>query len=489
MLCSYAQPLWISGMNDFATLRRQTNMDTQALANELRLDEGIIRDWERGLRDPPASVVQSLRVLAQFAARKHVSMTGCEQVLPGILPLEPPLAVPTDCLTQQANPAVRRCYEGAWDSRGKGDRAEHALTLLIDNGQSVLVHGDAEVTLGCFRACSARARLALIDPPYNRRTRFHHYEDSSSSDDWLSSLEANCLRLRDLLTDDGSLWMHIDDAEMPSARMMLDGLFGRRNFVATIVWQKTISRDNRMPVSTTHEYILAYAKNKSAWFARRNKLPATAEQEARYKNPDNDPRGPWTSGDLTAKAGPGRRAAQFYSITTPSGRVVSPATGTCWRFTKERLDELIADNRIDLGSGDKMPRLKRFLSEVDPGLVPDTWWEGSSVGTADSAKRHLKAMFPSIVPFETPKPEELTARILHIATEPGDLVIDVYGGSGTTAAVAHKMGRMWVLAEREARTFHEFTLPRLQMVAEGRDGGGVTGSESWKGGGEFTVLC
>jgi adenine-specific DNA-methyltransferase len=176
-------------------------------------------------------------------------------------------------------------------------------------------------------------------------------------------------------------------------------------------------------------------------------------------------------------------------VTTPSGRIVSPATGTCWRFTKERFLELVRDNRIDFGNGDKMPRLKRFLSEVEAGLVPHTWWEGGAVGTADSAKRHLKTLFPTLVPFETPKPEELTARILHIATDPGDFVVDVYGGSGTTAAVALKMGRRWVMAEKEPRIFYDFTLPRLRMVAKGRDEGGVTVNYGWAGKGEFTVIA
>jgi adenine-specific DNA-methyltransferase len=149
---------------------------------------------------------------------------------------------------------------------------------------------------------------------------------------------------------------------------------------------------------------------------------------------------------------------------------------------------MIADDRIDFGTGNKMPRLKRFLAEVEPGLVPDTWWEGTSVGTADSAKRHLKSLFPNLVPFETPKPEELTARIIHIASDPGDLIIDVYGGSGTTAAVAQKMGRRWLLAEREPRTFNEFTLPRLQMVIAGEDVGGITAQAGWRGGGKFELL-
>jgi adenine-specific DNA-methyltransferase len=267
--------------------------------------------------------------------------------------------------------------------------------------------------------------------------------------------------------------MHIDDAEMPAARQLLDSVFGGSNFVATIVWQKSVSRDNRVDIATTHEYILVYAKSRRAFRRSRHKLPGTPAQFARYKNPDSDPRGPWTSGDLTAKAGPGRRAEQFYDVVTPSGRVVSPTLGTAWRYTQARLDELIRDNRIDFGNGDKMPRLKRFLNEVNAGLVPDTWWSGDVAGTADTAKRHLKEMFPLLVPFETPKPEELTGLILTIATNPGDWVVDCYAGSGTTAAVAHKLGRGFVGIERENRTFEEFTAPRLSMVDSGRDSGGV----------------
>lgn len=370
----------------------------------------------------------------------------------------------------------------------KGSNLFGSLADIINQGESVLVRGDASDVLTALSMNSDMARLVLIDPPYNRRTRFHHYSDSTNRDEWLATLQAHCSILRDLLTSDGSMWMHIDDAEMPKARVMLDVLFGSANFVATIVWQKTVSRDNRTPVSTTHEYILVYAKNKSEWHQSRHKLPATNEQLKRYKNQDNDPRGPWTSGDLTAKAGPGRRAAQFYDLKTPSGRIVKPATGTAWRYTRERLQELIDDNRIDFGNGNKMPRLKRFLNEVEPGLVPDTWWPGSVVGTADTAKRHLKTMFPDLIPFETPKPEELTSRVLHIATNPGDLVIDIYGGSGTTASVAQKMGRNWLTVEKEERTFSEFTLPRLELVAKGLDSGGVTEQFSWSGGGQFMVL-
>lgn len=367
--------------------------------------------------------------------------------------------------------------------------ATRSLATSVRSGHSALLQSTAEATLAALLGTGRPVRLALIDPPYNRRTKFHHYADNLDSSLWLEELAGNCEGLRDLLTEDGSLWMHIDDAEMPAARAMLDSLFGRSNFLATIVWQKTVSRDNRMPISTTHEYILAYALHKQRWAARRHKLPPTEEQHARYRNPDNDPRGPWTSGDLTAKAGPGRRQAQFYDVITPSGRLVRPATGTCWRFTRDRLNEFIADGRIDFGNGNKMPRLKRFLADIEPGLVPDTWWPGETVGTADSAKRHLKALFPGTVPFETPKPEELTARILHIATDPGDLVADVYGGSGTTAAVAQKSGRRWVTCEREEQTFVDFTQPRLKKVVAGHDPGGITSLVNWQGGGNFDVFA
>lgn len=363
-----------------------------------------------------------------------------------------------------------------------------SLGSLLEEKKSILVQADASDALISLNKYKELAKLILIDPPYNRRTKFHHYDDNTCSDKWVIKLKEHCTGLRNLLTEDGSLWMHIDDAEMYPARMMLDSLFGPSNFIATIVWQKTVSRDNRTAISTTHEYILVYAKNKTLWKKNRHKLPPTTEQLDRYKNRDNDPRGVWTSGDLTAKAGPGRRASQFYELELPSGRIVYPATGTSWRYTRERLEELIDDNRIYFGEGNTMPRLKRFLSEVDPGLVPDTWWTGSDVGTADTAKRHLKSMFPSITPFETPKPEELTSRILHIASSPGDLVIDIYAGSGTTAAVSQKMGRRWLTIEKEKRTFSEFTFPRIELVSKGMDPGGVTDKYNWNGGSDFIVL-
>ncbi len=330
-------------------------------------------------------------------------------------------------------------------------------------------------------------RLALIDPPYNTSSVFHHYSDRTSSNTWIDERRAHAQHIRALLTADGSLWMHLDDSEMHYAKVMLDEVFGRKNYVGTIVWQKSLSRENRTDLSTTHEYILVYAKNKQVWSRTRNKLAATDEQLARYKNPDNDARGPWTSGDMTAKAGPGRRAAQFYDLEIPSGRVVSPAQGMAWRFTRDRLEELIEDGRVSFGPrGDSVPRLKRFLSETQGGLVPTTWWPADEVGTTDTAKKELRQLFPEMVPFETPKPERLARRIIEISTDPGDIVLDCYGGSGTTAAVAHKLGRRWITSEREARTFNEVLVPRLNAVLAG-DAGGISREVDWLGGGDFEI--
>lgn len=330
-------------------------------------------------------------------------------------------------------------------------------------------------------------RLALVDPPYNTTAVFHHYSDRTTSNAWLAERRLHAEYVRLLLTADGSLWMHLDDSEMHYAKVMLDEVFGRKNYVGTIVWQKSLSRENRTDLSTTHEYVLVYAKNKQVWSRSRNKLAPTEEQLARYKNPDNDPRGPWTSGDMTAKAGPGRRAAQFYDLSLPSGRVVQPAQGMAWRFTRDRLEQLIEDNRVSFGpKGDSVPRLKRFLSETQGGLVPTTWWAGDEVGTTDTAKKELRRLFPQMVPFETPKPEALAKRIIEISTDPGDIVLDCYGGSGTTAAVAHKLRRHWITAEREERTFNEVLVPRLNAVVAG-DTGGISGQVGWLGGGDFEI--
>jgi adenine-specific DNA-methyltransferase len=350
-----------------------------------------------------------------------------------------------------------------------------------------IIRGDAEPVMHALAGHGpGSVRLALLDPPYNTKQRFHHYEDRQTSDLWLETRRRHIKLVHYLLTLDGSVWVHLDDSEHHYARVMFDEVFGRTNYVATMIWQKTLSRENRTAISAAHEYILVYAKDRKAWARSRNLLDPTHEQLARYANPDNDPRGPWTSGDCTAKAGPGRRAAQFYDVTTPSGRVVRPAPGMAWRFTRERFLE-INDGRVWFGpSGANMPRIKRYLNEVQAGLVPTTWLPGEEVGTTDTAKKELRRLFPDLVPFETPKPEALTARIIKIASNPGDLVLDCYAGSGTTAAVSHKLGRRWITIERQRRTVDEVLVPRLSRVVEGEDGG-VSRAVGWTGGGHFNV--
>ena len=361
-----------------------------------------------------------------------------------------------------------------------------ALDEAPATSENLLIQGDADDGLPeLLQRYESRVRLVLTDPPYNTTSRFFHYGDSRTPESWLRDRERHARLLHALLRHDGSLWMHLDDSEMHYCKVMLDRIFGRANFVASVVWQKNLSRDNRTDISTTHEYLLVYAKDRRTWARSRNSLPSTPEQLNRYRNPDDDPRGPWTSGDLTAKAGPGRRQAQFFDVTTPSGRVVRPAHGMAWRLTRERFDELLADGRITFGDGNQVPRLKRFLRETQGGLVPTTWWAGTEVGTTDVAKKQLRRLFPDLVPFETPKPEQLAHRVITIASDPGDIVLDCYAGSGTTPAVAHKMRRHWIAIEREPRVINEFLKPRLDQVISGEDVGGVSGICAWHGGGAF----
>lgn len=355
--------------------------------------------------------------------------------------------------------------------------------------ENTLYVSDCDEALPRLNPYRGAVRVALLDPPYNTSSKFHHYEDATDHASWLADRRRHLYQVRELLSEDGSLWLHLDDSEMHYCKVLLDELFGRSNFVATVVWQKTLSRENRTAISTTHEYLLVYAKNRTTWSRSRNLLPLSEAALSRYQNADGDPRGPWISGDMTAKAGPGRRASQFYDVVTPSGRTVTPAPGMAWRFTRDRFEELVDQGRVTFGpNGSNMPRLKRFLAETQQGLVPNTWWSGIDVGTTETSKKQLRQLVPDLVPFETPKPEELAHRVLSIASNPGDLVLDCYAGSGTTLAVAHKMRRRWIGIEREERTVAEFLEPRLLAVKEGRDPGGVTGITRWNGGGDYRIV-
>ena len=256
-----------------------------------------------------------------------------------------------------------------------------------------------------------------------------------------------------------------------------------KNFITTIVWQMRTSRENRRVFSNNHEYILVYATNSERFAAIRHDLDLTTEVKARYKNPDNDPRGPWQSVSANAQAGHGTKE-QFYTLIAPNGKKHDPPKGTCWRYTWKRMQEEIAAGNIWFGKdGNGVPRMKRFLVEAKAGLTPETLWLADEVGTNDFAKKNLLTMFPDATVFETPKPESLIRQVIHIATNPDDLVLDSFLGSGTTAAVAHKMGRHYIGIEMGD---HAVThcVPRLKKVIEGEQGG-ISEQVNWKGGGGF----
>ena len=291
--------------------------------------------------------------------------------------------------------------------------------------------------------------------------------------------------LRRLLADDGSIWITLDDNEHAYCKVMCDEIFGRVNFVANVVWQKSHTRENRTDISTVHDNILVFANDRLKWQEVRNPLPASESQLDRYSNPDNDARGVWASLPAHAKAEKGRRRAQFFTVMTPSGRAIDPPPGRCWLYTKERFAEMVSDKRIWFGEhGENAPRVKKFLSEVQAGLVPSSIWMHTEVGTTGNAKAQLTALFPGETPFSTPKPEQLVQRVIQIATNPGDWVLDSFAGSGTTGAVAQKMGRRWIMVELGEHC-HTHIIPRLTKVVDGNDPGGVTEAVGWKGGGGF----
>ena len=289
--------------------------------------------------------------------------------------------------------------------------------------------------------------------------------------------------LRELLSEDGSIWVTIDDNEGHYLKVLMDEAFGRANFVANVLWQKVFSPKNTARhFSEDHDHVLVYARSAETWVPR--DMPRSEKLNAAYKNPDADPRGPWTSGDLSARNFYG---AGTYPITCPSGRIVAgPPNGMYWRVSKDKFDEMNADRRIWWGGdGNNTPRIKRFLSEVKQGVVPQTLWLNTDVGNTQEAKKEVVAIFGA-ENFMTPKPERLIQRIIHIATNPNDLVLDSFLGSGTTAAVAHKMGRRWIGIEAgEHAVTH--CLPRLNKVLEGEQGG-ISITVNWQGGGGFRFL-
>jgi adenine-specific DNA-methyltransferase len=369
----------------------------------------------------------------------------------------------------------------------KSYRAKKKVTEsdIFDNR---LIFGDNLLALKALeQEFSGKVKCIFIDPPYNTGSAFTHYDDGVEHSIWLSLMRDRLELLWCLLSRDGSIWISIDDNESHYLRVLCDEIFGRDSFVASIVWQKVYTPDARSSISRSHDYIHVYAKDPVLWKKVRNLTERNAVQLSRYRNPDNDIRGVWKPGDSTVQSGHGT-PSQFYELTLPSGRVVGPPSGRCWLYTKTRFEELLSDKRIYFGvSGNGKPQIKQFLSEVQSGVVPSTWWTYSEVGHNQEAKQEIVSLFPNQEPFATPKPERLIAKIIHISTNPSDLVLDSFLGSGTTAAVAHKMGRRWIGIELGEHC-HTHCLPRLIKVVDGTDRGGISDAVSWHGGGGFSYF-
>lgn len=364
------------------------------------------------------------------------------------------------------------------------DKSHHAKHRVSDGDlfDNMLIRGDNLLGLKALeQEFAGKVKCVYIDPPYNTGSAFEHYDDGVEHSIWLSLMRERLIILWRLLTEEGSLWVSIDDAEMPYLRVLMDEVCGRSQFVASNVWQKRYSRENREAIGDVHEYILVYAKSVERFKKCRNRIPITEDQAKIYKNPNNDPKGRWRGIPMTAQ---GFRANQMYSITTPSGAVHVPPEGRCWSTVEPEFLKLKEAGRIWFGKdGSSQPNVIRYLTEVE-GMVPWTWWPSDEVGHTDEAKKEIHGLFGKMDAFDTPKPERLIQRIFQIATTPGDLVLDSFLGSGTTAAVAHKMGRRWIGIELGEHC-ETHCLPRLKKVVDGEDPGGITQAVGWKGGGGF----
>ena len=349
------------------------------------------------------------------------------------------------------------------------------------NTENMLIHGDNLLALKALeQEYSGKIKCIYIDPPYNTGSAFEHYDDNVEHSTWLSLMKARLEILKNLLADNGSIWISLDDNEQAYCKILCDEIFGRNNFINNIIWQKKYSPQNDAKwLSDNHDFIMVYAKNKELW--RPNLLPRTDEMNSRYKNPDNDIRGPWKPGDISVKR---ITPKDIYEIITPSGRSVFPPAGTSWRYSKENFEILRNQNRIWFGpNGDSVPSIKRFLSEVKQGVTSLTIWTFNEVGHNDEAKKEVKA-FNSQEVFATPKPERLIEKVLILASNECDLVLDSFLGSGTTAAVAHKMGRKWIGIELGDHCYtHCF--PWFHIVVDGTDQGGISKAVNWQGGGGY----
>lgn len=350
---------------------------------------------------------------------------------------------------------------------------------------NMLIHGDNLLALKALEQdYSGKVKCIYIDPPYNTGSAFEHYDDGLEHSIWLSLMKSRIEHLRSLLTNDGSLWINLDDNEVHYCKVMCDEIFGRNNFLCDISWEKRYSpAPDTKDFGYIHDHILVYRKTS---LFKRNLLPLTEDQTGRYKNPDNDPRGPWKAADYTCRFTAEQRPNLYYPIIQPlTGEEIWPKKTRVWANSKEEHDRNVIENRLWWGAKgtNSVPAKKNFLSDIQQGMMPMSLWHYQMAGTNQDAKKENMILFGD-KPFDTPKPEKLIKIVLMIATDLGDLVLDSFLGSGTTAAVAQKMGRRYIGIELGN---HAYThcYPRLKMVTDGTDQGGISKAQNWKGGSGF----
>ena len=352
-------------------------------------------------------------------------------------------------------------------------------TDLFDN---MLIHGDNLLALKALEQnLAGKVKCVFIDPPYNTGSAFPQYADGLEHSLWLSLMRDRLALIRDLLAFDGSLWVTIDDHEAHYLKVLLDEVFGRSCFVASVVWRSTDNSNNdAKQFSTDHNYVLVYGRE-PGW---QPKKLAETDKRSHFRNPDGDPRGPWFDGNPLNSPKP--RPNLKFDLIGPNGDVIKPPKNG-WRWSRETIAERMATGEIRFTPDGKGIRRRTYLADMK-GLPPSTLWADlDQTGHNRQAKYELKQLFPERAAsdlFATPKPERLLARILDLATEPGDVVLDSFAGSGTTGCVAHKMGRKWVLVEVGDHCFTEL-LPRIRKVVSGDDAGGISEFLDWKGGGGF----
>lgn len=364
-----------------------------------------------------------------------------------------------------------------------GEQPKHVKDLI-----NTLILGDNLYALKALEAeFSNKIKCVVIDPPYNTGSMFSHYNDNLDHTSWLNMMRERLELIHRLLSQDGSLWIIINEEEMHYLKILCDEVFGRTNYKATITWQRKYSVSNNYKgIASICDFILVYSKGNGF---KNNLLPRTAESTARYTNPDNDPRGPWKAVDYLNQAAPHKRPNLCYDIINPNTNKVIKNTKKAWKYDIETHKKHVIENRIWWGikGTNSTPSLKLFLTEVRDGMTPHNWWPHEEVGHTDEAKKEIISLFGNNNIFDTPKPERLISRILEIATNENDIVLDCFAGSGTTGAVAHKMKRNWIMMEIGQHCETHIS-SRLKKVISGEDTGGISSKFKWAGGGCFKFV-